>query len=208
MTTFNVGPPSGSGYADGASPAGPRIAKSGEQVISELQARYYENGVRGNIYMAQAIVTAPVIYTTAAGTGGPLLWNGTSTVKASLLAVGWGVSTVSTVGAAIGITGGSGQTSAPTSTTAIDGRTSSLMGGPTSSCTPYRVGTVSTAGTFLMPFGQLNTGALTTTPGQMNWIDLGGFIVVPQYGWVSVAASATASTTVMTACLIWAETPV
>lgn len=208
MTTFNVGPPSGSGYADGASPAGPRIAKSGEQIISELHGRYYEQTSRGNIYMAQAIVTAPVIYSTAAGTGGPLLWNGTSTVKASILAIGWGVSTVTTVAAAIGLTGGSGQVTAPSSTTAADGRISTLMGGPTSSCTPYRIGTVSTAGTFLMPFGQLNTGALTTTPGQMNWVELAGMFVVPQFGWVSVAASATASTTVMTCALIWEEIPV
>lgn len=207
MTTFNVGPPSGVGYADGSTPAGPRIAKSGEVVVSELHGRYYENAYRGNIFMAQAIVTAPVIYSTAGGTGGPLLWNGTSTVNAEILAVGWGVSTVSTVAAAIGLTGGAGQTSAPSSTTAIDGRSSTLMGGPTSACTPYRVGTVTTAGTFLIPFGQLNTGALTTTPGQMNWVDLGGMIVVPQFGWVSVAASATASTTVMTATLIWVETP-
>lgn len=207
MPDFLVGTPVGTGYSDGATPSA-RVGKTGEQVVSELHGRYYEQASRGNIFMAQAIVTAPVIYSTAGGTGGPLLWNGTSTVKASILAVGWGVSTVSTVAAAIGLTGGSGQVAAPSSTTAIDGRTSSLMGGPTSACTPYRVGTVSTAGTFLMPFGQLNTGALTTTPGQMNWVDLGGFIVVPQYGWVSVAASATASTTVVTACLIWAETPV
>src|SRR3954468_12104711 len=115
MTIFSVGPPSGVGYADGATPSGPRIAKTGEQVVSELQGRYHEQAARGNIFMAQAIVTAPVIYSTAAGTGGPLLWNGTSTVKASILAVGWGVSTVSTVGAAIGLTGGGGQTSAPSS---------------------------------------------------------------------------------------------
>lgn len=208
MTIFSVGPPSGSGFIDGATPSGPRIAKTGEQIISELHGRYYEQASRGNVFLAQAIVTAPVIFSTAAGTGGPLLWNGTSTVKASILAVGWGVSTVSTVAAAIGLTGGSGQTSAPTATTAIDGRSSTLMGGNTSACTPYRVGTVSSAGTFLFPLGQLNTGALTTTPGQLNWVEVAGLFILPQYGWISLAASATASTTVVTCGMIWEEIPV
>lgn len=208
MVDHTVGPPSGVGYSDGATPGPSRMAKSGEVIFSELQGRYYEQGYRGNIFMAQAIVTAPVIYTTAAGTGGPLLWNGTSTVRASILAVGWGISVVTTVAATFGVTGGSGQTSAPSSTTAIDGRNSTLMGGPTSACTPYRVGTVSTAGTFLFPLGDLQTGALTTGPGVMHWADLGGMFVLPQYGWFSPSVSATASTTVMTIGLIWAETPV
>src|SRR6185369_5697280 len=105
-----------------------RSGKSGETIVSRLHGRYYEQASRGNVFMAQAIVTAPVIYTTAAGTGGPLLWNGSTTVKAALLAVGWGVTTVTTVAAAFGITGGGGQPSAPTSTTAIDGRANLLMG--------------------------------------------------------------------------------
>jgi hypothetical protein len=63
-----------------------------------LHGRFYEQASRGNIYTAHAIVTA-VIYTTAAGTGGPLLWNGSTTALASILAVGWGISTVTTVAA-------------------------------------------------------------------------------------------------------------
>lgn len=35
----------------------------------------------------------------------------------------------------------------------------------------------------------------TTRPGSMNWVEIGGMIVVPQYGWVSPAACATAPTT-------------
>lgn len=207
MVAHIVGPPSGVGYTDGSTPDPSRLGKSGEPIMSQLHGRYYEQAYRGGVFLAQAIVTAPVIYSTAAGTGGPLLWNGTSTVRAELLAVGWGISTVSTVGAAIGLTGGGGQTAAPTATTAIDGRSSTLMGGPTSSCTPYRVGTVLTAGAFLFPLGDLHTGALTVDTNGMHWVDVSGIFVLPQYGWISFAASATASTTVGTFGMIWAETP-
>lgn len=207
MVVHLVGPPGGVGFADGATPDPGRTGKSGETIMSQLHGRYYENAYRGNVFLAQAIVTAPVIYSTAAGTGGPLLWNGTSTVRAELLAVGWGISTVTTVAAAIGLTGGGGQTSAPTSTTAIDGRACTLMGGGTSACTPYRVGTVAAAGTFLFPLGELHTGALTVDTSMMHWVDISGLFVLPQYGWISFAASATASTTVGTFGMIWAETP-
>lgn len=205
LVTGQVGPQA---YVDNVIPgAGLRMGRAGDLIISELHGRFFEQSSRGNLYMAQAIVTAPVIYSTAAGTGGPLLWNGSSTVKASILAIGWGVSTVSTVGAAIGLTGNSGQTSAPASTTAIDGVKNCLIGGGAPACTAYRIGTPTSAGGFLMPFGDLNTGALTTTPGGFHWVEIGGLFTVPQYGWVSVAASATASTTVMTVGLIWEEIP-
>lgn len=177
--------------------------------VSEYHGRLYELSYRKKIFMAHAIVTAPVIYTTAAGTGGPLIWNGSTTVNAVLLKVGFGVSTVSTVAAALGITGNSGQTAAPTSTTAIDSSKSLFVGSNQASlCSVYRVGTPSSAGNFFFPFADLHTGALTTNVGAMNWVDLEGGIIVPPNSWASVAASATATTTVASIGLIWAEIPV
>lgn len=199
-----VGPVTAS---DGAAPAF-RQGRSGEAVVSDLNGRYYEHAVRGNLFMAHAIVTAPVIYTTAAGTGGPLLWNGTSNKNAVILAVGIGITVVTTVAAAIGLTGNTGQTSAPGSTTAIDSRTSGLIGGAASACTPYRIGTPTNAGGFFFPLSHLHTGALTVDNVGMGWIDIGGAIVVPPNAWVSIAASATASTTVAQFGLMWAEVPV
>ena len=62
---------------------------------------YYDLARRQQVFIATANVTAPVIYTTAAGTGGPLLWNnsvpaGIKRVMALLLAVGVSMTTVST----------------------------------------------------------------------------------------------------------------
>lgn len=184
-----------------------RGGNTGEQMVAQLHGKYAEASARGNLFMAQAIVTAPVIWTTEAGTGGPLLWNGSSTVKANLLAVGLGITVVSTVAAAIGITGGGGQTAAPTSTTAIDSTTNLLIGGPSSQCTAYRVGTT-VENDFFLPFMDVNTGALTTTPGTMRWFDLNGLITVPPNCFASVAASATASTLVVQVGLVWEEIPI
>lgn len=160
------------------------------------------------MFMAHANVTAPVIYTTAAGTGGPLLWNGSTTVNAVLLAVGYGLTVAPTVAAALGITGNSGQTVAPTTTTVIDSRSNGYIGGAAGQCTPYRIGTPVNAGGFFFPFAQLNTGALTTAIGAMNWIDLGGAIIVPPNCWAAIAASATATTTVGSFALLYAEVPI
>lgn len=184
-----------------------RAGRLGEQMFSSIRGRYSEQAQRGNIFFAQAIVTAPVIWTTEAGTGGPLLWNNSSSHVANILAVGWGTSTVSTVAAALGLTGGYEQTAAPTSTTAIDSSGSLYVDASTSRMNTYRVGTTGTNRWFL-PFGDVMTGALTTVPGNMNWVWLDGLICVPRSSFVSVAASATATSLVANICLVWEEVPV
>ena len=173
---------------------------------------YYGRAVNQDIFFAYASITAPVIYSTAAGTGGPLLWNGSNLqinkVMASIIGVTCALTTVSTVAAALGITGNNGQTAAPTSTTAITASGPSYVGGPPSLCTAYSVGTVTNAGNFFLPLIGLSTGALTVNNVALGFIDLQGLIAVPPGGWVSLAASATATTTVAKLGLIWAEVPI
>lgn len=185
----------------------PRQGRQGELIVSELQGRYYEQAINKRLFMCHANVTAPVIYTTAAGTGGPLIWNSSPNTNVVLLAVGFGTTVVTTVAASLGITGNTGQASAPTATTAIDSRTNCFIGGNSSAATPYRVGTVVNAGSFFFPFAQLHTGALTVDTTGVTWMDLGGSIVCPPNAWVSVAASATATTTVANIGLLYAEVP-
>ncbi len=179
-----------------------------DMIVSACQGRYYELARNGRVFIAQATVTAPVIYTTAAGTGGPLLWNGTSTVMGVILAVGFGVTVVSTVACALGITGNTGQSAAPGSTTAIDGQRCTYLGGPSPAINAYRIGTPSVAGNFLLPVAQLHTGALTVDNATMCWADVGGSVIIPPGCWASLATSATATTTVGQFGLMWAEVPV
>lgn len=165
--------------------------------------------------MARAIVTAPVIFSTAAGTGGPLLWNplvSTSTaiypnVTASIRKVGFVVTTASGVAGALGLTGGMQGATAPSSTTAIDTSSNLNMGQITarpSWMNTYRVGTVATAGAWFLPIAQISTGAVSV-PQVMTWVDVAGLVTVPPGGWVSVCASATLTSAVMQIALVWEE---
>ena len=198
-----VGPFTGT---DGTRSSG-RASRTGEQVFSQIHGDYYDASSRGKIFMANAIVTAPVIWTTEAGTGGPLLWNNSSSVVASILAVGFGVSVVSTVAGGLGITQGYGQTDAPTSTTAID-NTICMNGTSTASAvTAYRVGTTGTNRSFF-PLVSVYTGALTVDVTNSHWVWLNGLITIPYQGFAAVAASATLSTLVVNCAIIWEEVPV
>jgi hypothetical protein len=177
----------------------------GEMLVSEVSGRYYNLARNGNIFSATAIVTAPVIYTTAAGTGGPLLWNNNPSVNAVLLGMGFVCTTVTTVAAALGIA--TGATVLPTSTTAIDASGNLYVGGSAPTVNAYRVGTVSAAANNFIPLASLHTGALTVDNQGVGFIDLGGLVVVPYGKFATIAASATASTTVAQLTLIWAEVP-
>jgi hypothetical protein len=173
---------------------------------------YYDLARNGQVFSAYAIVTAPVIFSTAAGTGGPLLWNnsgaaGTNAVDAVILGVSCAVTVVSTVAAALGITGNSGQTAAPATTTAIDSVANMRIGGTGPKCNTFRIGTPTTAGNFFLPLFQLGTGPLTVDDLEEVFIDLGGMVVVPPGSWCAIAASATATTTVGQIGLVWAEIP-
>ena len=189
--------------ADGGKPTA-RGGNEGQTVASDLHGRHYEASKRGSIFVAQAVVTAPVIYTTAAGTGGPFIWNGSSTVNVNLLKLGYALTTASGVVGALGITGGSSQNATPTSTTAIDSRANLYIGGPASAATPYRVATPAAAGTFLMPVLQIGTIATSVTEG-LSWFDLDGIITIPPNSWAAVAASATLTSCVIQICLVYEE---
>lgn len=185
------------------------LGRDSSQLMSQGLPDYYELCRQGYLQSAHAIVTAPVIYTTAAGTGGPVLHNRTANKVAVLLKVGFGISTVTTVAAILGLTGRSDQgDTVMGSTTAIDSQTNLYLGGSASAMSLYRVATPATAGAFFLPFADLHTGALTVDNLGMGWIPLDGMIIVPPGAWVSIAASATASTTVMNAALVWAELPI
>lgn len=172
----------------------------------------------GQIFVAQAIVTTPVNYATAAGTGGPLLWNGSggttsgtnnAQVDAVILGMSWAVTTAETTASiGLGLTGGPAQTAAPTSTTAIDGLACTrISAANTPSCSVFRKGTVSTAGTWFFPILTLSTAAITAIPQQPNFTDLEGLFVVPPNSWISVAAAGTSTAAVLQISLMWAEIP-
>jgi len=167
-------------------------------------------GGRANVFSAQATITAPAIYTSTAGLGGPLLYNGSATsdnpgVTAYILAMTYSVITASTVAGVLGL--GGGVTTAPTSTTAIgtSGNLKFNTNAQASLCTPYAVGTVSNAPANFIPLGPVNTGTLVNN-SQTNLEHLGGLIEVSPGEYITVCASATLTSAVILVSLIWAET--
>lgn len=178
-------------------------------IVTELMGRYYELARNKRLFLAYATVTAPVAFSTAAGTGGPLIWNPpTSGVNVVPLAIGLSTSVVTTVAGGIGLTGGTGQTAAPTTTTAIDASGNANIGGATGAAKPFRIGTVTVPGALFLPFIQVHTGALTVDNTGLLWVDVGGLMIVPPSAWCSVAGSATLSTLVAQIGLLYAEVPV
>lgn len=181
--------------------------------VGTRSSSYYDVAYNGNAFTAFAAVTAPVIYSTAAGTGGPLLWNGSTVsgpnpVNAVILGVTCAITVVTTVAAALGLTGNKGQPAAPTSTSAITASGNCRVGGNAPKCNVYSSGTVASAGNFFLPLIQLGTGALTVSDFAPGFIDVAGLVVVPPGSWCSIAASATATTTVAQLGLVWAEYPI
>ena len=178
----------------------------GETLVSEYLGRYASLALGGRLFSAFATITSGVIYSTAAQTGGPLLWNGTSNLNAQLLAVlVGGVTTANTVPTSIGITGNGGQTAAPSSTSAIGASGNTLIGGAAPSMSVYSYGTVTNAGNRFLPLAAYSTGAITVDTTQAGWIDLGGAIIVPPNSWAAVSFANTATTGVIQLGLLWAE---
>lgn len=170
----------------------------------------YQLARNGQLYVAVAAVTGMTVYSTAAGTGGPLLWNntgvgvGTSKVLAIILGVAVGWTTAPGAAGVVGLTWGTGQTSAPTSTTAITGvgctRPSTNQ---TPACNVYNKGTVANPGVTF--FATHEVEATATGGSAALYVPLDGAIIAQPGDWVSVAAGATISTMVSSISLVWAE---
>lgn len=192
----------------GAQTTGVPADKYGFLGVSEIAARYANLVKSGIVYSAYATLTAPVIWSTAAGTGGPIIHNpSNSGIDAHLLAVGFSSSVVTTVAGGLGITGNSGQTAALGSTTAADGKMNHLVGAANPKCNVFRVGTPTNAGASIVPFAQFHTGALTVDTTGLDWVFLDGLFVIPPSSWASPAGTATLSTLQVQVAVVWAELP-
>jgi hypothetical protein len=184
-----------------------RQIKTGELAVTEVHGRYYEQSRRGNLFYARALVTAPGGIASSSGIGGPLLWNGTTTVNANILAVSFTHTVVSTVATPLGFFLGA-QATAPTGTTAIDSSGNCLVGGSASACNAYRIGTVSVVPPQFFPIVDVHTGSLTTDSRLGGWIDIGGMFTIPTKTYLCIGGTATASTLALQCGLIWEEVPV
>ena len=176
----------------------------------DIHGKYYSAARARNLYCAFALVSGPVGYTSSSAVGGPLLWNNAVSCETSIVAIGYAVNTAPTSNVSLGFSGAKGQTTAPTSTTAIDAGPACLyINGQSAVTNVYRVGTVTNNSSWFMPFAELTTAALTTNPGKMTWLDVGGAVLIPYQSWWAPTCSASpGGATITHIGVIWEEIPI
>ena len=188
--------------------AGAPTGIGGEVLLSELVGKYATLVKMQKVFYTSAIITAPVIFSTAAQLG-PQIWNRpASGVDAHILGIGVGSpTTATTVAGAIGYASNV-QPTAPTTPTAITAVNAYAGGGPSA------MGAVNSTATVIilpvpifMPLIGVNTGAVTTGAISMSWADVGGLFIVGPGNVGYVCSSATLSSGVFTIGLVWAELP-
>jgi hypothetical protein len=173
---------------------------------------YYQLARAGQAFAALTSITGLVAFGTAAAMGGPLLWNNTGSglagakrVLAVILGLSAGWTTAPAAAGALGITWGTGQPAAPTSTVAITGVSNlrpDLAAAPL--CNLYNSGTVVNAGTTIHLTHEVGTSA---GPSQSIFVPIDGLIVVPPGCWAAVAGAAAIATMVGKFSLVFAEVP-
>lgn len=181
----------------------------GELVVSELLGKYATLVKAGKVFYTSAIITAPVIFSTAAQLG-PMLWNRPgSPVDAHILALGVGSpTTASTVNGALGYAS-SPQPTAPTTPTAIVAVNAYAGGGPSQMGAVLSTATVIVLpAPIFLPLTGVNTGAVTTQALSSSWVDIGGALIIGPGNVGYVCASATLTAGVFTIGILWAELPV
>lgn len=180
----------------------------GEQLVSELLGKYASLVKSGKVFYTSAIITAPVLFSTAAQLG-PMLWNKPgSGLDAHILAIGVGQPTVaSTVAGALGWASGV-QPTAPTTPTAILTNNAYAGGGASQMAAVNSGGTVIVLpAPLFLPLTGVNTGAITTQAVSSSFVDVGGGLIVGPGNVGYVCASATLTSGVFTIGLLWAELP-
>lgn len=192
------------------SQAGMPAGFMGVLAVSELLGKYATLVKLGKVFYTSAIITAPVIFSTAAQLG-PMLWNRPgSGLDAHILGVAVGQpTTASTVAGSLGWCSNV-QPTAPTTPTAITAVNAYAGGGGTS-----QMGAVLSTATVIvlptpifLPLTGVNTGAVTTQAVSASFVDVGGSLIVGPGNVGYVCASATLSSGVFTIGLVWAELPV
>lgn len=187
---------------------GPNVVQTsgefGERLATELQARYYEQAYRGNVFIAatQTAQTFTAGLTTATG----LVFGIQNAPSASVVApknlvlLNASFSLTNTTAAVVGLSIGPVTTTFNTATTTGPTITSSL--GAVGSGSVARVVSVVASPVVQCILGGIGTSAITQTT---NFVDLGGSIIIPPGCTVAMVASAAE---IFWGAVTWMEVPI
>lgn len=188
-----------------------RSGRTGELVVTELHGCYYEACYRKKLFYsyvtAQTLTASNTTYT------GHLVWNGSNQSGSGVnlvmhkVNIGVSVTSASLTGIALGV--GTGQTAAPTSTTAATQAGNCFIGDAAAQGLSYKAATIAVAGTPLFPLVH-NTAAINTVGADFNNpIDFeGAFIFPPTTSAHLLALGAASASSAVTSAMVWEEVPV
>ena len=195
-----VGP---SKAADGTKPPA-RLGNTGEQIVQDLHARFYESTLRKTVFSgATAGVTTSVGLATT-HTGLCLTNPIGSTVNLVLNIVGIGELVAPAATMAIGLAAGFNSATAVTQTTPIAPASTFIGGGPGVGLLASAV-TLPTAPTLRTIFGAVGTGAITTygLVADVNSVD--GTFIIPPGGYLCTFTSTASGASGMAFSFKWEE---
>ncbi len=189
--------------------AGAPAGAMGELSMSELLGKYSTLVKSQKVFYTSAIITAPVIFSTAAQLG-PMLWNKPgSPLDAHILAVGVSSPTVATTVAGAISYASNVQATVPTTATALVTMNAYAGGAVSGMAGIFSTATILVAPTNVpFPLIAANTGAITSGVLTQCFVDVGGMFVVAPGTVGYICGNATLTAGVFTIGLLWAELPV
>ncbi len=190
--------------------AGAPVASVGELGMGALLGKYATLVKAGKVFYTSAIVTSPVIFTTA-GQLGPILWNKPgSNIDAFILAISVGSPTTATsVPGAIGWSSNI-QSTLPTATNTAITAVNAYAGGGVSQLALVATNSGGAVGVLpapiFLPMVGVNTGAITTQVlNGSGYVDVGGLLAIGPGNMGCVCANATLTSGVFTLGVMWCE---
>lgn len=183
-----------------------RGGQLGEAIVQELHGRYYETAYRKNLFYsyvtAQTLTAANTTYT------GHVIYNPSTTVNLVIqkISIIVSVTSASMTGISLGIS--TGQTAAPTGTTAATQVGNCFIGGAAAQGQAYKAATLANAGTPVMALMH-NTAAINTVGVDAIVWDLEGSFIIPASCTAHLLALGAASAaSAVTSSIMWEEVPV
>lgn len=202
---------------DGATPI-IRSGRLGDQIVSELHGKYYEQNMRGRVFKGLSASGGIALLVPATTGGHPMLWNPTgsgvnvSVIRLALSYVSGNNAPTAIEWASVANAGAQAATASPIATATLVAPSKGVVGGtgsPKALWSPTTNTFTTTAPVFLEPTGfALDTMVATSTNAPFPFIvDYDGMLVVAPNNAICLCAQATTTTAVFQVMCVWEEIP-
>lgn len=183
-----------------------RISKTGEQIVSELHGRYYEQVYRGGVFVAVNAASTSSAALATTYTGGVCVSNPTgSKVNLVILKVSGALVVISAAVTTFGLAGGWLSTGVTAHTTALVPFSTLIGTGPAPTAKADQATTLVGTPTWIYP-GIASTGIAAGVFAVT--IDCEGSVIVPPGGYVCTATNIASPASGFLAGISWEEVPI